>query len=128
MTDRLAWTTGPAKWAAVAVLGCCSIAGLYWSLNAQARRDALTQHRGDTSLTLDLNAATSAQLELLPGIGPSRAEAIVADRETNGPFASLTDLDRVPGIGPRTIADLEPYLDVVPPTADRYDRTLSGGP
>jgi competence protein ComEA len=48
---------------------------------------------------LDLNAATSAQLELLPGVGPATATAIVDDRQRNGPFASIDDLDRVPGIG-----------------------------
>lgn len=60
---------------------------------------------------IDLNAATAEQLALLPNIGPARAAAIIADRAKHGPFLSLDDLDRVPGIGPRTIADLAPFAN-----------------
>lgn len=45
-------------------------------------------------------------LRLLPGIGPVRAEAIVAERG-QAPIRSLADLSRVPGIGPRTVEALE---------------------
>jgi competence protein ComEA len=48
---------------------------------------------------IDVNSATAADLEQLPGIGPATAAAIVDDRQRNGPFASVDDLDRVPGIG-----------------------------
>jgi competence protein ComEA len=61
---------------------------------------------------LDLNAATSAQLELLPGVGPATATAIVDDRERNGPFASIDDLDRVPGIGAAKLEALRPLVTV----------------
>jgi len=56
------------------------------------------------------NAATHAELQLLPGIGPSLAEQIIADRERNGPYPSADALDRVPGIGPRTIAQLRAHV------------------
>ena len=49
---------------------------------------------------VDLNAAGAAQLDLLPGIGPSTAAAIVAYREAHGPFATVDDLADVRGIGP----------------------------
>lgn len=55
---------------------------------------------------LDLNSATAAELEALPGVGPATAAAIVDDRDRNGPFASVDDLDRVPGIGPAKLAAL----------------------
>ena len=48
---------------------------------------------------LDLNTASAQQLETLPGIGPELAARIVEDRETNGPFASPEDIQRVAGIG-----------------------------
>lgn len=54
------------------------------------------------ALRIDLNTADAAQLTLLPDIGPARARAIIADREARGPFSALADLERVPGIGPRT--------------------------
>lgn len=53
---------------------------------------------------IDVNRATAAQLESLPGVGPATAAAIVTDRERNGPFVSVDDLERVPGIGPAKLA------------------------
>ena len=55
---------------------------------------------------LDLNAASTAELEELPGIGPARALAIVAYRDGNGGFGRVEDLLRVDGIGPGTLAGI----------------------
>ena len=49
---------------------------------------------------IDLNRATSIELERLPGVGPAVAAGIVAERERSGPFVSVDDLLRVRGIGP----------------------------
>jgi competence protein ComEA len=48
---------------------------------------------------VDINLATRAELETLPGIGPARAQAILAYRDKHGPFADRFALGRVPGIG-----------------------------
>lgn len=61
--------------------------------------------------TLDLNRADIAALEVLPHIGPSRAAAIVVARGQQR-FASVDDLARVPGIGPRTIEALDGWASV----------------
>lgn len=61
---------------------------------------------------LALNAATAAQLDSLPGIGRTRAEAIVRDRERNGPFPSVDALTRVPGIKPALVARVRQRLQV----------------
>lgn len=61
---------------------------------------------------LDLNLATAAEFDTLPGIGPATAGAIVDDRDRNGPFASVDDLDRVPGIGPAKLAALRDLVTV----------------
>ncbi|MBI4126759.1 MAG: helix-hairpin-helix domain-containing protein [Deltaproteobacteria bacterium] len=61
---------------------------------------------------LNVNTTTAEALELLPGIGPSLAARIVADRSQHGSFSDLNALDRVPGIGPKTIEKLAPYLTV----------------
>lgn len=59
---------------------------------------------------IDLNTATQAELETLPGIGASKAAAIIANR----PYATVDDLDRVPGIGPSTLAQLRSLVSVQP--------------
>lgn len=55
---------------------------------------------------VNLNTADEAQLDELPGIGEVTAAHIVASREESGPFTSVDDLDRVPGIGPATLESL----------------------
>ena len=55
---------------------------------------------------IDVNTASAAQLQGLPGIGPSLAAAIVAYRTENGSFASLDELEAVPGIGPAKLSQL----------------------
>lgn len=54
---------------------------------------------------VDLNTATLEQLQDLPGIGPSKAQAILDERK-NGKFTSVDDLERVRGIGPALMAQL----------------------
>lgn len=64
----------------------------------------------DCSNPIDINHAAAAELSLLPGIGPSVAAAIVADRTARGPFALVTDLERVRGIGPSTMEHIQPHI------------------
>jgi competence protein ComEA len=61
---------------------------------------------------LDLNRASAAELETLPGIGPSLASAIIQYREQNGPFQSVEGLLSVPGIGPTRLSQLRPLVRV----------------
>ncbi len=55
---------------------------------------------------IDINRADADMLDTLPGVGPATAAAIVAERERNGPFLVVDDLERVPGIGPAKLAGL----------------------
>lgn len=59
---------------------------------------------------LDLNHASIIQLDALPGIGPSTAKAIVNYREQSGGFSSVSELEKVKGIGPKKLAGLMPHL------------------
>lgn len=61
---------------------------------------------------LNLNTATEEQLMLLPTVGPSKADRIVAWRKKNGGFKRTADLRRVKGFGYRTYKKLEPFLDI----------------
>ncbi|WP_218031483.1 ComEA family DNA-binding protein [Paenibacillus kobensis] len=63
---------------------------------------------------LDLNRATAEQLDELPGIGPAKAAAIIADREASGPFRSVDDLARVKGIGPAIVGKLRDSVVALP--------------
>ena len=60
---------------------------------------------------VNINSATSAELELLPGIGPAMAARIIEHRRTKGPFRRPADLDSVRGIGEKTLDRLLPLID-----------------
>src|SRR5215470_11551409 len=61
---------------------------------------------------LNLNTANEEQLQLLPTVGPAKAERIVAWRTKNGGFKRIADLRRVKGFGYKTFKKLEPFLDI----------------
>lgn len=73
-----------------------------------------TAPRDKKSVTgkLNLNTASADQLMMLPGIGPTRAEQIVAFRAKHGPFKRIADLRKVKGFGYKTFKKLERFLDV----------------
>ena len=56
---------------------------------------------------LNLNAATAAELETLPGVGPKLAETLLEHRARRGRFASWAQVDSVPGVGPALLARLK---------------------
>jgi competence protein ComEA len=64
---------------------------------------------------LDLNRATAQELELLPGIGPQRAQQIIARRAEKGPFRSAGELADLPGFPRSLVERLAPMLTVGPP-------------
>jgi competence protein ComEA len=64
---------------------------------------------------IDLNSANWIQWSQLPGIGPVLAQRIVEEREQNGPYESIDDLERVKGIGPKRLAEMRPFIRTSPP-------------
>lgn len=79
-----------------------------------AEDDERPASRSKRELTgkLNLNTATEEQLQLLPTVGPAKAERIVAWRKKNGGFKRAADLRKVKGFGYKTLKRLEPYLEV----------------
>lgn len=61
---------------------------------------------------INLNTATSEQLQEVPGIGPVTAEKILKMRRLHGPFKSVNELRAIRGIGPKRLAKMKPYLTV----------------
>jgi competence protein ComEA len=61
---------------------------------------------------INLNLATEADLDSLPGVGPVMAGRIIAWRESNQRFHSIEELQEVPGIGPKVFANLKPLVRI----------------
>lgn len=66
----------------------------------------------ESSLKVDINDADVEELDELPEVGPSTAEAIIEYRQANGTFTAVEELEDVPGIGPKTIEKIEPFATV----------------
>ncbi len=61
---------------------------------------------------VNINTATVTELQTLPGIGPSAAQAIVDYRLENGPFQTTQAIQDVPGIGPATYDGIKDYITI----------------
>ncbi len=72
--------------------------------------DRMPKH--PTSWRVDLNTASSAHLNAIPGFGKKTTDAIIRDREKNGPFQTVEDLSRVQGIGLPMVEKVRPFLVV----------------
>lgn len=101
----------------LAPLAAALVAAASLLLLALAPPGAAPKPIGPADARLDVNAASPHHLALLPGIGPARADAIVAHRSAHGPFREPADLDAVHGVGPRTVERVAPFIRFGPPDA-----------
>ena len=76
---------------------------------------------------MDLNTASAEDLTRLPGIGPVKAEAIVAWRQEHGGFAAVEELLEVKGIGEATLEGLRPYVTAAPTAEEGGDHGTNFG-
>lgn len=65
-----------------------------------------------TTELININTASQAELESLPGIGPTTAQKIIAYRDANGPFINAEDIINVSGIGPGTYERIKDLITV----------------
>jgi competence protein ComEA len=95
------------------VLSVCAVVG---SLAAQPLVAQSTQARADRpakpAVMVNLNTASSAELETLPGVGAKMAARIIEYRQKKGPFKKIEELMNVQGIGEKNFLKLKPQLTV----------------
>jgi competence protein ComEA len=104
--------------AAAALIAIGGLAGYWWWRGGASGRlvelDALPPSAA--RFEIDINSADWPEIALLPGIGETLARRIVASRQELGPYRTIDDLNRVHGIGPKTLARIRPYLRLGQPT------------
>ena len=77
-----------------------------------AREEDTTEDTTEDTGLVNLNTATQSDLESLPGIGPARAQAIIAFREQNGFFVAVEEITAVSGIGQGILDNLQGLITV----------------
>lgn len=98
---------------------CCTVlsaggGGAAWGGQDPPAEPTTERATPDADL-VDLNRATLAELDTLPGVGPRTAQRIVEYREENGGFTRLEELMNVRGIGERTFLRLQPLVTLGSP-------------
>ena len=86
-------------------------------LAAQQQAPATPASVEKAGQTVNINTASSSELESLPGVGPKLAQRIIEYREKNGGFKKLEDLMNVQGIGEKNFLKLKSKLSVTAPAA-----------
>lgn len=75
---------------------------------------ATTQPPAIAATTININTATAAELDSLPGIGPAIASRVIEHRELNGPFRTIDELEAVSGISERMVNEMRHLITVGP--------------
>jgi comEA protein len=94
-----------------AALGALALALLLHTTAFAAGNEPGARGSGDALIgVVNVNAATAEELSLLPGVGPSRAQAIIRYRTEHGAFKRVDDLSQVKGIGEKQLERIRPHV------------------
>jgi len=96
------------------VIAALLVAALSAATSAAQDTTRRTSAAASASAPVNLNTATAAQLETLPGIGKATAERILEYRQKNGSFKKVEDLMNVRGVGEKSFLKLKPLITVGP--------------
>jgi competence protein ComEA len=80
------------------------------ALRETARKAAALARPLQPGERIDLDRADVSEITRLPRVGPALAQRIVAWRSAHGPFGSLARLDSVPGVGPKLLDAIRPFV------------------
>jgi comEA protein len=105
------------------VLGLLAITGAASAAQKASTTRARSTATATASAPVNLNTATQAQLESLPGIGPSAAQRILEYRQKNGSFKKIEELMNVKGIGEKSFLKLKPLITVATEKGERAGAT-----
>ena len=92
------------------MLGLCALAMPAFTHSAHAEAAAAHAESEQAAGVVNINTATAEELDRLPGVGPSRAQAILELRGKVKRFSTIDDLMRVKGIGRTSLRKLRPML------------------
>lgn len=114
VTRHLPTAAGQSLLMTAVVVGVAAIllSIIYKGLFQQGLRHIEHAEPQPVTFTIDINEADWPELTLLPGIGGTLAQRIVALREEQGPFRSSDELLAVHGIGPKLLANIRPHLSL----------------
>lgn len=91
----------------VIIFAVTTIGVLLWRSNTTGYQ--IADFNAPTMKKINLNTASAQQLQMIPRIGPSLSERIIAYREENGPFKKVDDILNVKGIGMQMLSDFYKY-------------------
>lgn len=104
---------------AIVILVATLVAGPSAAWSQTAKGGGAAKARATAANPVNLNSASAAQLQTLPGIGASAAQRIVEYRQKNGSFKKIEELMNVKGIGEKSFLKLKPLITV---SGDKGDR------
>ena len=113
----------------VLVASCLLALACHWLYLGGHRGQLIEIDRADpltAKYLVDINRADWPEIVQMPGVGETLARRIISDRQEYGPFKDLDDLDRVDGIGLRTLERMRPYLLPIPKDTDWAGLEMEG--